>query len=276
MEATPRATYLIVSHSSRLSSLLRGVDLGSTEWSCPRATNPDDVGLFYIGQPFSSIMAVGMVESPPQLATGKVGWNNRTSASFCDFRPMWRLDATVSLEGLSIAREYVRWFEGHPYQNSKVLPPAIASLILRGVYRANPHLVEAMAEGGVPTDKSSRGRAVREVESTGLPEGAVREMTVELQYRNPWLRKLVVELRGCRCEICGFSFAESYGEIGTDFIEIHHLVPLSAKKGARQTAPIEVLLVCANCHRMLHRNGAKPLPPARLRKEVNRRRSSAS
>lgn len=275
MAEDPAATYLIVSQSSRLSSLLRDVDSGSTEWSCPRATKPEDVGLFYFGQPFSSIMAVGIVASPPRLETGEVGWNNRTSASFCEFRPLWRLDATVPLDGLSNVREYARWFNGHPYQNSKILPPAIARLILRKVHRDNPHLVEMMAGGGVPTDKNSRRSAAREVETAGLPEGAVREMTVELQYRNPWLKKLVVELRGCRCEICDFSFADAYGGIGADFIEIHHLIPLSAKKGPRQTAPLDVLLVCANCHRMLHRNGAKPLPPARLRREVNRRRSLA-
>ena len=32
---------------------------------------------------------------------------------------------------------------------------------------------------------------------------------------------------GYRCQICDLSFKEKYGALGTDFIEVHHLVPLS-------------------------------------------------
>lgn len=53
------------------------------------------------------------------------------------------------------------------------------------------------------------------------------------------------------CEACTFDFQQKYGELGRDFIEVHHRHPL--QHGARRTAIVDLALVCSNCHRMLHR-----------------------
>ena len=57
------------------------------------------------------------------------------------------------------------------------------------------------------------------------------------------------------CEVCGFDFRNQYGPRGDSFIEAHHRVPLHKLAGNDQ-AQIQVedlALVCANCHRMLHK-----------------------
>jgi hypothetical protein len=57
------------------------------------------------------------------------------------------------------------------------------------------------------------------------------------------------------CEICGFDFSRQYPAIlGDGFIEVHHLAPLSQAKQARRTTLEDLLLVCSNCHRMVHRS----------------------
>ena len=59
------------------------------------------------------------------------------------------------------------------------------------------------------------------------------------------------------CEVCNFAFKEKYGQHGEDYIECHHKLPLSS--GAMKTTKLaDLALVCANCHRMLHRG--KPWP----------------
>jgi hypothetical protein len=56
------------------------------------------------------------------------------------------------------------------------------------------------------------------------------------------------------CEVCRFDFAERYPEsLGAGFIEVHHLAPLSTRDEPRRTGLEDLLLVCANCHRMIHR-----------------------
>lgn len=55
------------------------------------------------------------------------------------------------------------------------------------------------------------------------------------------------------CQICGFDFANIYGELGEGFIECHHILPLSIIEEEKETRLEDLSLVCANCHRMLHR-----------------------
>lgn len=59
------------------------------------------------------------------------------------------------------------------------------------------------------------------------------------------------------CEACGFDFEHIYGQLGHDFIECHHLVPLS-DTGHRTTRLTDLALLCSNCHRMAHRH--RPWP----------------
>lgn len=55
------------------------------------------------------------------------------------------------------------------------------------------------------------------------------------------------------CEICGFDFSVKYGEIGKNYIEAHHTIPVSEMEEGSKTKVEDIVLVCSNCHRMLHR-----------------------
>ncbi|MER7330959.1 MULTISPECIES: HNH endonuclease [unclassified Micromonospora] len=55
------------------------------------------------------------------------------------------------------------------------------------------------------------------------------------------------------CEACGFNFAVAYGPRGEDYIECHHKTPLS-ESGATTTKVSDFVLLCSNCHRMIHRS----------------------
>lgn len=55
------------------------------------------------------------------------------------------------------------------------------------------------------------------------------------------------------CEVCGFDFYAVYGSLGTGFIECHHRIPLHLMKSSGATKLEDLALLCANCHRMIHR-----------------------
>lgn len=55
-----------------------------------------------------------------------------------------------------------------------------------------------------------------------------------------------------RCEACGFDFHATYGERGVGFIECHHTKPVSELAGKEPTKLADLVLLCANCHRMIH------------------------
>ncbi len=58
------------------------------------------------------------------------------------------------------------------------------------------------------------------------------------------------------CEVpgCGFNFETVYGHLGRGFAEVHHLRPLAELDGPISTTLTDLAVVCANCHRMIHRN----------------------
>lgn len=80
------------------------------------------------------------------------------------------------------------------------------------------------------------------------------------------LRK-VKQALGYTCIACGFDFLRTYGELGRDFIEAHHLTPLHqyTESGAvALNASRDFVVLCANCHRMVHRDRTKTLSIAEL------------
>jgi 5-methylcytosine-specific restriction endonuclease McrA len=56
---------------------------------------------------------------------------------------------------------------------------------------------------------------------------------------------------GLACEICGFDFYAVYGDLGREFCECHHRLALN--NGERTTRLEDLAILCANCHRMIHR-----------------------
>jgi hypothetical protein len=55
------------------------------------------------------------------------------------------------------------------------------------------------------------------------------------------------------CEACGFNFAEFYGDLGDDFCEVHHKVPVSQLDSPVCPDFDDLAIVCSNCHRMIHK-----------------------
>lgn len=97
-----------------------------------------------------------------------------------------------------------------------------------------------------------------------LNKGLVRQRRREGKLR----RKKIADVMGrnnglliCEVPHCGFDFHARYGELGTGFAEVHHKKPLSyAPRQGQRTRLSELAIVCANCHRMIHRNGqCRPL-----------------
>ena len=68
------------------------------------------------------------------------------------------------------------------------------------------------------------------------------------------------------CEACGFDFEKTYGPLGSGFAECHHTVPLAELPFVRETRLPNLAIVCANCHRMLHKS--RPVRSVHELKEI--------
>lgn len=72
--------------------------------------------------------------------------------------------------------------------------------------------------------------------------------------RNVKYRDAAIQIHGTICMACGFNFARTYGELGKDYIEVHHTTPLYTLDEETTIDPAhDLACLCANCHRMIHR-----------------------
>lgn len=99
-------------------------------------------------------------------------------------------------------------------------------------------------------------------------EKLCRGYSRSIQIRKLKVQELSAHGRELSCEVCGFSFKGAYGDRGEGYIEIHHIVALS-ESGERSTTTTDLIGLCANCHRIMHRK--KPwLTPSQLRALVGK------
>ncbi len=63
---------------------------------------------------------------------------------------------------------------------------------------------------------------------------------------------------GLKCEACGVDYTSLYRRHGDGFCEVHHRVPLAELEGQGETRLDQLAILCANCHRVIHR--IKPMP----------------
>lgn len=73
--------------------------------------------------------------------------------------------------------------------------------------------------------------------------------------RNSQLSKKVKELQGYSCKACKMNFIDEYGTLGENFIEAHHLIPISKLENEKISLDIrkDFTVLCSNCHSMIHR-----------------------
>ncbi len=98
---------------------------------------------------------------------------------------------------------------------------------------------------------------LEEDESELTEEDATKLREHKAYDRQSGLSAKVKNAHGYVCKACGFDFERRYGEVGRRYIEAHHLVPFAELKGKkRRVDPAkDFTVLCANCHRMIHKSG---------------------
>ena len=94
-----------------------------------------------------------------------------------------------------------------------------------------------------------------------IPEGetllAMHLLSEEVSQSDKELCKMRAILRdGClQCEVCGFAPLESFGPLGEVVIEYHNTLPVLQIPRRFRRGADRLVVVCANCHRVLHSMG---------------------
>jgi predicted HNH restriction endonuclease len=90
--------------------------------------------------------------------------------------------------------------------------------------------------------------------------------------RSPMLALACKQRDKYRCQCCRRRMEEFYGDLGQEFAECHHTVPLSTLKEGVLTRLDDLITVCPNCHRILHKMDGVPEDVEALREVLRKRR----
>ena len=102
-----------------------------------------------------------------------------------------------------------------------------------------------------------------EVQQPGYEEGKKKTSLATRYERNPINRAICLQQYGYSCQICGINFQQRYGDIGKQFIHVHHIIPVSKMGEHYVVNPLtDRIPVCPNCHAMLHRTDPPAYAPA--------------
>ena len=95
-------------------------------------------------------------------------------------------------------------------------------------------------------------KRIEDIDRVNKTTGSSVTHAVAKRYeRDPTLSTLLKELRGCNCQICGYTFETAAGEL---YCECHHLESLA--NGGLDVSK-NMIVVCANCHKRMHYGNAR-------------------
>jgi 5-methylcytosine-specific restriction enzyme A len=120
-------------------------------------------------------------------------------------------------------------------------------------------------------------------ENIFISEGRKKAVSTQVYERSRVLRDRAIEVNTrndhITCAGCGFDFQLKYGEHGQGYIEIHHQKPIFQYEESDFSKLVtealdDLIPLCSNCHRMVHRKRDKPLSLDELKQIIGNQRQS--
>jgi hypothetical protein len=115
---------------------------------------------------------------------------------------------------------------------------------------AEPLTVKKLSSDSIRKLEAAIGKSSKSIRQAEALEGRIFQAEAIFRSRNHALIQIKKTNSDYRCEVCGFSFDETYGTIGREYIVAHHLKTISS--GIAKTTLNDIALLCANCHSMVH------------------------
>ncbi len=122
-------------------------------------------------------------------------------------------------------------------------------------FKGDSEFLEDIWQSLTGTDSFQYAQEIVDNGKQKFSEGVKQRIIVNRYERDPKARRACIEIHGYSCQVCSFDFETVYGELGKEYIHVHHLVPLKEIGEKYNVDPEKDLIpVCPNCHAMLHRS----------------------
>ncbi len=226
-------------HLQRLKEIGAGE---SNWWTINKEARPGDQIVFYMKRPLSEFVAVGVVDSDPWFIDDEANdWFGHYAVDVSDVA---MLPHAVSI--VHARQRFPSWGWLRQPRRSTRVPGQIANKFLQFLGGGGGQGATYADEGDIEGTKTE-----------------VRRLTTKRSRR---LRDLAFNAANNICSVCDRDYSKVLEGCGVRVLQVHHRKQLSAREGPSITKVSDLVIVCANCHLLIHLDPKKALSVQRLRK----------
>ena len=217
---------------------------------------------------FAMILRIGS-ETLSSYESGRVPLPMRVGQRVCEtwgVNPFWLSDGVgprMERYSFSTPEEFLRERRSFRTVLSLALEPSAAVDAARPPAKVMQSAQDGSRVVVLPTKDFFPSR---EEEPEEYFDSRVVRVVVDRREHDAFARQACILHYGAVCQVCKMKFDEVYGEIGSNFIEVHHAVPVG---GRGEDSIGNLVPLCSNCHNMIHRR-SPPYSVAELQKIVSR------
>lgn len=227
-------------------------------WRCPNYKDKIQIGdkaiLWRAGKDAGMIAIGEIIEAPTPVSNIK--FSELLGQHFWTSEEMDVNDTKVGIaisevrlvaDGRSVSREYFK-------ADTVVSKHRIITNPTGTVFQVEDTVANAMLSAWNNSDNSDE-----EIDEISDSEGKYRYVLHRRRERSSALRKAKVKHflttnDFIHCELCRVNLNEKYpSSLSEGYIEVHHIKPLSTLMEHTPTHIDDLILLCPNCHRMVHR-----------------------
>lgn len=221
----------------------------SATWSCGRsqAINIGDrLFLLRVGVEPKGVVAAGIATSGAFLDKhwdkDRRAQGDRTHFVECDFDTVLDPAREKILTIADIERARIGSFNWTPQSSGVRIPDPIATKL----------------EQQWATFLRIKRRPLLTLEAMAV-EGAMTEQLHYVRGRNRALRDKVIAASNGSCQACGVNYRDRFEGRGSRVLQVHHKKQLAISDAPRLTRTSDLVVLCANCHCLIHMNPLKAL-----------------
>lgn len=234
--------WIIAANPNKYDVLSAFEEYDYIDWTQSANFEVGDIIYLYVSKPYQQIMyateAIKVNLTEYEVADDKKYWLNPSDALTKRRKKYVRLKKIEFIDHELLALEYL-------IRNGLSKAP-------QGPVRVSQHLEEYIEVQFKSDYNAPEEIYTKDVEL--LLEGATTSIYINKYERNRVARNQCIAHYGPTCIVCKTDFESVYGDVGKDFIHVHHIVPLNKVKTTYEVNLITDLVpVCPNCHAMLHR-----------------------
>ena len=175
----------------------------------------------------------------------------------------WGREAFYYLEDIMVFEDPITKFDIQKIWKDFKKFNSVAQNVPEKYMDAINKLCEEREKAHIPILGSNESFVINKAEGNRIEFYTTRYERV-LKYR-----EAAIKIHGTKCQVCGFDFKNKYGYIGENYIEVHHKKPLfSLDEKLIPNPKTDLVTICSNCHRMIHRKKNDIITPEKLKKII--------